>query len=63
MENLVQIREGLFINLEEAVRIEVKNGTIIVSVREGDGSLTEHYCHSSDPGYGKLKRILDESVK
>lgn len=62
MENLVQINSGLFINLEQAVKIEVKNGTIIVYLREDNGSLTGHYCHSSEPGYSKLKRILDESI-
>jgi hypothetical protein len=62
MENLVQIHEGFFINLEEAVTVEARNNMIIVTLRERDGSLTEHFCHSSEPGYKKLKKILDESV-
>lgn len=62
MENLVKINNELYINLEEAVKIEVKNGTIVVYLRETDGSLVGHYCHSSEPGYNKLKRILEESI-
>ena len=60
MENPVKINDELYINLQQAVKIQVCGETIVVYLRECDGSLTGN---SSQPGYNKLKKILDECVR
>lgn len=32
-----------------------------ISIRNNDGSFTEHYCHSEAPGYNKLKQLLAQA--
>ena len=59
MDNIVQITNDLYINIAEAVTIQAGNGQSFgIGLREGDGSITVHYCHPDSPGYAKLKKLL-----
>ena len=58
MDNIVQVNKGLFLNISEAVKIEVHGNSFRISIQGNNGALTEYYCHSDAPGYIKLMELL-----
>jgi len=61
MDNIVQVNPDLYINIAEAVKIEAHGKSFRISVRNGQGALTEYYCHPEAPGYPKLKALLEKA--
>jgi hypothetical protein len=43
------------------VKIEAHGKSFRISIRNGNGSLTEYYCHPEAPGYEKLKILLTKA--
>lgn len=63
MDNFVEVSDGVYVNLAEAVKVEAKGDAFVVSIREGDGSLADYHCSPGDPGYSKLKKLLNKARK
>ncbi|UVT15106.1 MAG: hypothetical protein H8K04_14945 [Nitrospira sp.] len=61
MDNMVQVSKDLFLNITEAVKIEAHGKIFRISIRNSNGSLSEHYCHPDAPGYNKLKELLTKA--
>lgn len=56
MDHNVQVNKDLYLNISEAVKIEVHGNSFRISI-QGNGVLTEYYCHSDAPRYIKLKEL------
>lgn len=61
MDNIVQVNQDLYLNITEAVKIEAHGKSVRISMRNGNGVLTEYYCHPEAPGYHKLKELLTKA--
>ena len=58
METLVKIKEGLYLNVAEALKMVIEgDGTIRIFMKEGS-KLGIYTCHRNEPGYPKLKKLL-----
>jgi hypothetical protein len=61
VDNIVQVNKDLYLNIAESVKIEAHGNSFRISIRNGNGSLTEYYCHPEAPGYNKLKELLTKT--
>ncbi len=61
MDTVIQVNKTLHLNIAKAVTIQAHGKIFRISIRNSNGSLTEHYCHPEAPGYNKLKELLTKA--